>query len=79
MKRFELLAGARKSFYGKCYVEEDNGVATLYSYNSRIMSFNLTTREITTYTAYNYSQTTKRHQKAFCEFYEITDEELKGA
>ena len=79
VKRFELSAGKRQSFYGKMYVEQDGNLCTLYSYNTRVMSLNVVTREICKYSGYNYSQTTKRHQKAFCEFYDITTEELENA
>ena len=61
----------KKSFYNKCYVEKVGNVATLYSYNTKIMSFNTETGETIKYPAYNYSMTTKRHQKAFCAFYGI--------
>ena len=60
-----------KSFYGKCYVTMANGVATLYSYNTKIMSYNTETKEVTKYSAYNYSMTTRRHQKAFETMYGI--------
>lgn len=76
-RRFELCAGARQSFYGKCYVEQDGNTCTLYSYNTPVMAINVVTRDIWHYSGYNYSQTTKRHQKAFCEFYGITKEELE--
>ena len=79
VKRFELEAGKRQSFYGKCYVEQDGNTCTLYSYHSRVMAINVVTRDVWKYSAYNYSQTTRRHQKAFCEFYDITEEELKNA
>lgn len=79
-KRFTLEpTDGRKSFYGKCYVLEICNFATLYSYDTKIMTFNTETREITKHWAYNYSLTTRRHQKAFCKYYGITDEELKGA
>ena len=76
-RRFELCAGARQCFYGKCYVEQDGNTCTLYSYNTPVMAINVVTRDIWHYSGYNYSQTTKRHQKAFCEFYGITKEELE--
>lgn len=78
MRRFELCAGARQSFYGKCYVEEDGNTCTLYSYDTPVMAINVVTRDVWHYSGYNYSQTTKRHQKAFCEFYGITKKELEN-
>ena len=72
VKRFELPANKRQSFYGKMYVEQDGNICTLYSYNTPVMALNAITREIVKMSGYNYSQTTKRHQKAFCEFYDIT-------
>lgn len=70
--KFELKPiDNRKSFYGKCYVEVVGNVATLYSYNTKIMSYNTTTKEIIKYGAYNYSTTTRRHQRAFAAHYGI--------
>ena len=77
-RRFELQSKNRKSFYGKCYVEEDGNTVTLYSYNTPVMTLNCVTRALTKYSGYNYSATTKRHQKAFCEFYNITEKELEN-
>lgn len=62
----------RKSFYNKCYVERMGKTATLYSYNTKICSYNTETKELTKFSAFNYSMTTKRHQKAFFEYYGIT-------
>lgn len=61
----------RKSFYNKCYVEIMGNEATLYSYNTPICIFNRVTRELTKCSAWNYSQTTRRHQKAFLAYYGI--------
>ena len=78
-KKFYLVpTDNRKSFYGKCYVLEIGNFATLYSYDTKIMEFDTSTRKVTKFNAYNYSMTTRRHQKAFCEHYGITKEELKG-
>lgn len=74
MKIFELHSDTRKSFYGKCKVIEDEDVATLYSYDTKIMSYNLNTKEVETFAAYNISPTTKRHQEAFVKFYNIGKE-----
>ena len=61
----------RKSFYDKCYVEVMNEKATLYSYNTKICTLNIETGEIEKFSAFNYSATTKRHQKAFFAYYGI--------
>lgn len=74
MKRFYLTPiDNRKSFYNKCFVEVSGNEATLYSYNVKIMSYNTVTGEIKTYPDYNYSPTTKRHQRAFIAFYNIKE------
>lgn len=61
----------RKSFYNKCYVVVVGDFATLYSYDTKIMTYNPTTKELVKHSAYNYSATTKRHQKAFAAYYNI--------
>lgn len=54
----------RKSFYGKCYVLEEDGAQVLYSYNTKI----LTRKQDGTMTRHwdDWSLTTGRHVKAFC-------------
>lgn len=54
----------RKSFYKKCYVVEDRGTKTLYSYNTPVIRRNRNG----TYTRLwgGYSVTTGRHIFAFC-------------
>lgn len=72
-KKFYLVpTDSRKSFYNKCFVEVVGNSATLYSYNAKIITYNTITGEIIKHPAYNYSQTTRRHQRAFCEYYGIT-------
>lgn len=61
----------RKSFYNKCYVIKEGPTATLYSYDTKIMTYNTESGEITKTNYYNYSMTTKRHQKSFCSLYGI--------
>ena len=64
MTRYELSPkDNRKSFYGKCYVIEENGVSTLFSYNTKIMS-----KDDNGYHRYydDWTATTGRHIKAFC-------------
>ena len=53
----------RKSFYGKAFIENVNGVETLYSYGTKILS-----RSNNKFTRYydGYTATTGRHVKAFC-------------
>lgn len=62
----------RKSFYNKCYVVVIGNFATLYSYNTKIAEYNTATKELSKTSFWNYSMTTKRHQKAFLAFYGIT-------
>lgn len=62
----------RKSFYNKCHVSVFGTYAELYSYGSKIATLNTATRELTKTSYWNYSATTKRHQKAFLAFYGIT-------
>ena len=72
MKKFELTPqDGKKSFYGKCYVIEDGNTATLYSYGVKICDYNTITHELEKTKEFNYSQTTKRHQKAFFNYYGI--------
>lgn len=63
----------RKSFYNKCYVIVAGNIATLYSYNTKIMTYDTATGKVTKTKDYNYSMTTKRHQNAFKKFYKIND------
>lgn len=77
MRTYLTPTDGRKSFYNKCYVEEEGDVATLYSYDTKIMSLNKVTREVEKFEAFNFSATTKRHQKAFIEHFNITKEEMK--
>lgn len=60
----------RKSFYKKCYAEIFGDFVTLYSYDTKIAIYNKVTKELTQTSFWNYSQTTKRHQKAFLTFIE---------
>ena len=51
-------------------VREDTGVLTLFSYESEVLRFNPMTKDMTVYTNIaNYSNTTKRHVRMFCEQY----------
>lgn len=74
MKTFSLIpADGRKSFYGKCYVIEDGAEAILFSYDRKIITYNIETGTVETTSYYNYSMTTRRHQKAFCKLYNIQE------
>ena len=51
-------------------VREETGVLTLFSYESEVLRFNPMTKDMTVYTNIaNYSNTTKRHVRMFCEQY----------
>ncbi len=58
-------ADGRKSFYGKCYVIKLGNFYTLYSYDTVISEYNAATGELRKTSFSGYSQTTKRHEKAF--------------
>ena len=70
-KIYLVPTDGRKSFYNKCYVIIYGDTATLYSYDTKIMEYNILTGETVKTSFYNYSMTTKRHQKAFCKLYNI--------
>lgn len=55
---------ARNSFYGKAQVEINNGVQTLYSYNTKVAEISKDGK-VTLFDAWNKSQTTLRHVKEF--------------
>ena len=72
-KRIELSPiDGRKSFYGKAYAEKAGNYITLYSYNTKICTYNTETGEIIKHPAFDYSMTTKRHQRAFFYTFGIT-------
>lgn len=74
IKRIELQpADGRKSFYGKCYVEIISNAATLYSYNTKIATYDTMTGDLEKFPAWNHSMTTRRHQKAFFEYFNISE------
>ena len=73
MKKIELTpTDGRQSFYGKCYVIEKGTKATLYSYDTRIATIDTEAGTLKKYKAWNFSATTKRHQRAFLEAYGVT-------
>lgn len=57
-------ANGRKSFYGKAYVIEDDGVKTLYSYGTKIMSKKSNGDLVRHWTG--WTTTTGNHIKSFC-------------
>lgn len=74
MKRFELTpTDGRKSFNSKCHVEETERDATLYSYETEIAKYIFSTGELIKTESWNYGPTTKRHQKAFLQYYGIKE------
>ena len=61
-------------------VREDTGVLTLFSYESEVLRFNPMTKDMTVYTNIaNYSKTTKRHVRMFCEQYINSDEVIEAS
>lgn len=66
VKRYELIPeDCKKSFYGKCYIEEDEeGNKVLYSYDTKIMTMFKNGNMVRHYNM--WSATTGRHIKAFC-------------
>lgn len=70
-KFYLIPTDGRKSFYGKCYVETVGDNHTLYSYNTKIVTYNSKSGEVVKHKDYNYSRTTKRHQTAFFKHYGI--------
>ena len=51
-------------------VREDSGVLTLFSYESEVLRYNPRNKDMTVYTNIaNYSNTTKRHVRMFCEHF----------
>lgn len=70
--RMELKAikDGRKSFGGKANVNFDDGVFTLWSYNTEVAEYNPVTEELKVFGL--HSATTLRHIKEF--IYQMTDE-----
>ena len=51
-------------------VTDDKGIQTLFSYESEVLRYNPRNKDMTVYTNIaNYSNTTKRHVRMFCEHY----------
>lgn len=74
MKFFYLLpVDGRKSFYNKCKVVQAGNNATLYSYDTPVCTYNTESKSFIKLNGWNYSSTTKRHQKAFLDYYDIEE------
>ena len=74
MKKFELVPmNGRKSFNHKAIVEENGSTATLYSYGAKICTLDLKTGAVEKFEDYDFSITTKTHQKTFFAFYGVKE------
>lgn len=71
MKTFELNpVNGRKSFYGKCRVEQINNVSTLLSYNTPVAKYYHSTNKIEVFKDKKLlTNTTLTHIRAFLNFY----------
>lgn len=68
MKTFDLQPiNNRNSFYNKCHVVENDGIATLFSYNTKVAQYNLNSKKMEVFGW--FSSTTARHINAFLNFY----------
>lgn len=56
---------SRKSFYGKAKVVTEGNLISLYSYDRLIETLDMESGELTKTEYYNYSVTTRRHQREF--------------
>ena len=66
MKTIELTPIHRKSFYGKCRVDEKNDILTLKSYETNVATFNRKKNDLKITKNPDYlTQTTLRHINAF--------------
>jgi hypothetical protein len=64
-KNYELpCLDSRKSFYGKAFVKIERDTATLQSYSTDVIKYNMETGEVTRLWA-GYSATTMRHINSF--------------
>ena len=61
-------------------VREDTGVLTLFSYESEVLRYNPRNKDMTVYTNIaNYSNTTKKHVRMFCERYIDSNEVVEAS
>ncbi len=60
-------------------VTDDKGIYTLFSYESEVLRYNPRNKDMTVYTnVANYSVTTKKHVRAFCNEF-LNDSEIAPA
>lgn len=78
MRKYELIpTDGRKSFYGKAVViVEDNGIETLYSYNTPIIKRTNAGELVKLWDG--WSATTGRHIAAFCGLNKAAYTSLQG-
>ena len=61
-------------------VTDDKGIHTLFSYESEVLRYNPRNKDMTVYTNIaNYSNTTKKHVRMFCEQYINPDEVVEAS
>ena len=61
-------------------VTDDKGIYTLFSYESEVLRYNPKNKDMTVYTNIaNYSNTTKKHVRMFCEQYINSDEVIEAS
>ena len=61
-------------------VTDDKGIHTLFSYESEVLRYNPRNKDMTVYTNIaNYSNTTKKHVRMFCEQYINSDEVVEAS
>lgn len=69
MVEYELKPTTQqRSFYKKAFVKEDNGIATLYSYNTPVATIK-NGKLIRLWSG--WSATTSKHVDAFCDYYNL--------
>ena len=68
-RKIELTpVDGRKSFYGKAYAVTMGNTTTLFSYDTKIATYNHASGTLEKTNYWNYSRTTARHQKAFLSY-----------
>lgn len=77
---YELSAqyDSRKSLYGKAQVDVDDktGIKTLYSYSTKVATYDPKTKEFKAFPEAKYSNTTKRHVREFMKQNGVTASEF---
>lgn len=73
MEKFELKAiyDSRKEFYGKANILKNNNILILKSYETNILEYNTTTKELKFLTnkKHHFTMTTNRHINEFLQQY----------